>query len=188
MPIALADCSCRLPLPFALTVCPYLCRWPLDLALAVDPWFWPLVLCPWFCAANQGLRRPGSVARFCKRTLGSGQLRTLVSVWLVAANTGAPGPCSQAADGAKRVIALRLVAEMTQGGAAGRRGLRAVAGRLLMNSAPAPVDSALPGALACLLLATGPAENSVRSRSDDFNLWCYFTKRRETTMPSIFRA
>ena len=63
-----------------------------------------------FYAANQGLR-------------------TLVTVWLVDANTGAPGPCLQAADGAKRVIALRLVAETTQGEASGRRGLRAVAGR-----------------------------------------------------------
>ena len=98
-----------------------------------------------------------------------------MSVWLVAANTGAPGPCLQAAYGAKRFIALRLVAEMTQCEALGRRGLRAVAGRLLMELLPfRPI--LLAGCAGCLLLATGPAENSVRSRSDDFDRWLYFIK------------
>ena len=40
----------------------------------------------------------------------------------------------------------------------------------------------------CLLFAIRPAEDSLRSGPDDFDLWFYFTKRRETTMPSIFRA
>ena len=107
-----------------------------------------------------------------------------MSVWLVAANTGAPGPCLQAAYGAKRFIALRLVAEMTQCEALGRRGLRAVAGRLSMELPP--LRSILRCRVRWLPAARHrPAEDSVRSRSDDFDLWFYFTKRRETTMPTF---